>query len=134
MNIDEFILNEVNKPFVWGETDCCSTCDRWVESQIGFSPLKNSQQVFKSEEEAKRLIKRSQNIFKAAYKVMKKANFLVTKNPVMGDVAIIPLSPTIVCLAIHAGDYWFSRNEKGIIGASINGIVLKAWSIKCPQQ
>ena len=131
MTIDEFILNEVNKPFVWGETDCCSTCDKWVEIRTGFSPLKNNGRIFTSEEEARKWIEGSKNIVRAVHEVMQKTDFQTTRNPIQGDIAVIPLSSSLACLAIHAGDYWFSRSEKGIIGASLNGIILKAWSIKC---
>nr|WP_244430511.1 hypothetical protein [Brucella rhizosphaerae] len=62
-------------------------------------------------------------------RAMRLVGFEKSDEPTTGDVGLI-LHHRKMCLAIHAGSFWFSRDESGLIGASLDAI-WKAWRIQC---
>jgi hypothetical protein len=52
-----------------------------------------------------------------------------TEEPQPGDVGLV-LHKQDLCIGIHAGAVWFSRNAGGLIGAPLDA-VWKAWSVPC---
>lgn len=129
--LDEFIKKEIAKPFVWGETDCCTTADRWVKTKTGISPLANYGRLVIDEEHAKSWLD-AESIFSAIKSVMRETPFLMTKSPDKGDIGVIMLTDRIGAMAIHTGKRWFTRNESGLIMTSLDAILLRAWCIECP--
>nr|WP_244444527.1 hypothetical protein [Nitratireductor basaltis] len=65
----------------------------------------------------------------AVNRVMRASGFRKTKEPASGDVGLI-IHDGKLCMAIHTGSIWFSRDENGLIGAPLNS-VWKAWRIEC---
>lgn len=129
---DEFIRSEIEKPFVWGETDCCSTANRWVHKVTGKSPLDIYGRKHSNEEGARKWLSENGGIVTAINNVMKSAEIPETKRPFCGDIGIIIIYENMACMALNTKNSWFTRNESGIIVAPHTVHVLKAWKI-CPE-
>lgn len=125
MLLEEFVKEEIKKPFVWGETDCCATIDRWSGQNL----LKNYGREPRSEKEARDWLIEKGGIVRAVDKVMKKNKVPVTKEPVTGDVGLIQIFGNKICMAIKTKNFWFSRDETGNIFAPLDVTIIKAWKI-----
>lgn len=130
MNIEQFILEEAQKPFEWGDTDCCSTANRWVFTRTGFNCLNEYNRPLLTEKEARDWLD-EENLIKAVKKVMRESPFSLTNKPKQGDIGIVLIDSETIAMAIHTGTNWFTRNEKGMIAASLNTRVFASWSIEC---
>lgn len=123
----DFIRAEAAKPFRWGETDCSATVSRWIQQNIGFSPLAHFGRVHSNEAEARQWLSEPGSIAVAVNRVLRAAGLLKTKEPQAGDVGLVAHDSKL-CMAIHAGNYWFTRDETGLIGTPL-GAVWKAWKV-----
>lgn len=126
MLIEDFIKLEIKKPFIWGETDCCSTTDRWVKNLIGFSHLEKLNRKSSIE------WLNEKGMIKPALKAINKFKKLkITEKPEKGDVALLILG-NFCAFSIKTENFWFTRNESGIIGAPLNSPILRSWT--CQKQ
>ncbi|MRX33227.1 hypothetical protein H5P29_13650 [Aminobacter sp. MDW-2] len=125
--VREFIASEIAKPFEWGKTDCASTADRWVTGVLGASPLRIFGRVHHDEDEAREWLSQPGGIAVAVNRVMRNAGMSKTAAPVIGDIGLI-IHREKLCVAIHAGELWFSRDADGLIGAPLCS-VWKAWKV-----
>jgi hypothetical protein len=116
MTIDEYIISEFGKPFVWGQTDCASRACRWVEIKTGKSP---SQGLDFSK------IKKGFDVIRTAKKQMK--SYKLSENPKEGDVGMI-LIGDLICAAIKTKDHWVAWNESGLMTHK-NPRIVWAWDI-----
>lgn len=130
MHIADFVAAEAQKPFRWGETDCASTADRWINLETGKSPLAQAGLIYRDEYDATALLIERGGFPVIVNRAMKLVGFEKTDAPQTGDVGLI-LHNRKMCLAIHAETFWFSRDESGLIGVPLDAI-WKAWRIKCP--
>lgn len=126
MNVSDFIAAEAAKPFRWGETDCVSTAARWVLIHAGVD-LTPAIGVYSSAEEAERAMSEVGGLHVAVNRVMRKGGFQKTEEPKAGDVGLVVHNGKL-CVAVHGGEFWFSHDETGLIGAPLNS-VWKAWEI-----
>lgn len=129
MHIAEFVAIEAQKPFRWGETDCASTADRWINAHTGKSPLAQAGLVYRDEYDATALLIERGSFPVVVNRALKLVGLEKTEAPQTGDVGLI-LHNRKMCLAIHAEAVWFSRDENGLIGAPLDAI-WKAWRIQC---
>lgn len=129
MNINDFLSSEAQKPFRWGVSDCASTADRWIKIKAGLSPLARAGLIYRDEYDATALLIERGGFPVIVNRAMKLVGFEKTDAPKTGDVGLI-LHNRKMCLAIHAETFWFSRDEAGLIGASLDAI-WKAWRIQC---
>lgn len=129
MDIAEFVAAEAQKPFRWGETDCVSTVDRWIRLRTGLSPLAWVDREYSDAEGAASVLADRGGLAVLVNRAMRSLGFIKTGEPVTGDVGLIIQNGNL-CMAIHAGDCWFSHDEHGFIGAPLS-TVWKAWRIKC---
>lgn len=129
MNIADFIAAEALKPFRWGDTDCISTANRWVLHVTGLSPLGWVGHDYSTEFEAMQILEGRGGLALLVNRSMRAVGIHKTNEPQSGDVGLI-MHHRKLCMAIHAGEFWFSHNQNGLIGAPINS-VWKAWSIQC---
>lgn len=120
--LNQFIQQELQKPFEWSKTDCCSTCNRWVKEATGISPI--SQYKYSTEEEAKKILSKPGGIAVLTNKVMRPW-FKKTKEPKLGDIGLVIWNQKIFP-AIKIKEGWFSRSEEGLILAPD---FWKAWDI-----
>lgn len=130
MDIADYIAAEALKPFRWGETDCASTADRWINLNTGRSPLAQAGLIYRDEFGATALLIELGSFPVVVNRAMRLASFEKTDAPQTGDVGLI-MHKRKLCLAIHAQTFWFSRDEAGLIGAPLDAI-WKAWRIACP--
>lgn len=132
MNVHDYIRSEMEKPFVWGKTDCCKMADRWIEINTGISPLSIYEREYSSEIDAKTWLEDAGNIIIAVSRVMRKTNFKKAQNPIEGDAGVISIFGNMAASAIFDGEIWYCRNEQGLIGIHKDKArVLRAWHI-CP--
>lgn len=129
MHIADFVAAEAQKPFRWGETDCASTADRWIDLRTRKSPLAQAGLVYRDEYDATALLIERGSFPVVVNRAMRLVGFEKTEAPQTGDVGLI-LHNRKMCLAIHAETFWFSRDESGLIGAPLDAI-WKAWRIQC---
>ena len=129
MKINDYLQFEAQKSFKWGETDCISTADRWVNICTGISPLARSGHGYSNETQAVLILKCRGLLPILVNRAMRLSGFDKTSSPVCGDVGLI-IHKQKMCMAIHAGELWFSHDETGLIGAPLDAI-WKAWRIEC---
>lgn len=129
MNIADFIAAEAQKPFRWGFSDCVSTTDRWIKLCTGLSPLAWVGRSYSSEEQAACILEDRGGLAVLVNRAMRGVGIAKTSEPQPGDVGLV-IRDAKLCMAIHAGDYWFSHDASGLIGAPLN-YVWKAWRIEC---
>jgi hypothetical protein len=125
--LQQFISAEMGKSFRWGETDCATTADRWVRSMRGFSPMARFGRQHSGPQDAAQWLSEPGSIAVAVNRVMRAGGFRKTEEPQAGDVGLV-FHAGKLCMAICAGDIWFSRDENGFIGAPL-GSVWKAWKV-----
>lgn len=130
MHIADFVASEALKPFRWGDTDCASTADRWVNLRTGKSPLAEVGLIYHDEFDATAILIEHGSFPVIINRSMRLVSFEKTDDPRSGDVGLI-LHNGKMCLAIHAETFWFSRDENGLIGAPLDAL-WKAWRIECP--
>lgn len=129
MHIADFVAAEAPKPFRWGETDCASTVDRWINLQTGKSPLAQAGLIYRDEFDATAILIERGGFPIIVNRAMRLVGFEKTDAPKVGDVGLI-LQSGRMCLAICTETLWFSRDESGLIGAPLDAI-WKAWRIQC---
>ena len=127
MTVDEYVRGEAAKPFRWGETDCCSTADRWIRHRRGLSPIALFDEWDGTREAALACIAHPYALPARVNRAMRKAGFKRTSEPRPGDIGLV-LFAGRMCVAIHAGTIWFSRHEDGFVGAPIENF-WKAWRV-----
>lgn len=125
--LEAFIAAERERPFVWGETDCASTFDRWLKNVRGYSPVERFIGGYRTQQEAQEIIRRDQNFLFAMLRVAELDGGVETDDPQPGDVGIIVYGKMRACAAIRTATGWFSREEDGIIEAPADVRVIKAW-------
>lgn len=129
MNIADYIAAEAQKPFRWGETDCVSTTDRWIRLCTGLSPLAWVERDYLSADEAERILADRGGLAVLVNRAMRGVGIVKTDDPQAGDVGLV-VHDGKLCMAIHTGDYWFSHDERGLVGKPLDA-VWKAWRIQC---
>lgn len=129
MHIADFVAAEALKSFRWGETDCASTADRWINLNNGRSPLAEAGLIYRDEYEATAILIERGGFPIIVNRAMKLVGFEKTETPQTGDVGLV-LRSGRMCLAIRTETLWFSRDERGLIGAPLDAL-WKAWRIQC---
>lgn len=130
MTIDEFIQSELGKPFIWGETDCCSTANRWFLEHTGVDYLKTSGYDFKTKDEAKQIL--TQSLVKLFDDLCKSNGFKSTFHPQDGDLGLVKIYENgrpSAAVAIRYKGGWFSHAESGCLFFK-NSKVIRSY--KCP--
>ncbi|MBW8639005.1 hypothetical protein K1W69_17545 [Hoeflea sp. WL0058] len=133
MKVADFIRSEMERPFVWGETDCCSTADRWVRIRAGFSPLERYGRTIRSRQDALRWTGAdASRLQSAVLDVMGKTGFAIGQDPQAGDVGLVTVDRMRrLAMAIFDGRIWTSRDPDGFICASAR-YTLCSWRVPWP--
>jgi len=128
IQIINYIAGEAKKPFVWGETDCCSFVNTYVDTFFNISPLDVYGRKHSNEKEARAWLSERGGIVKAVCRVMKSAGFCKTQKPKIGDIGLIRLTDSMVAMALFDGTFWHTRHETGLIGIKAEKTnILRAW-------
>lgn len=122
-----YLAAEARKPFVWGETDCATTADRWAARACGFSPLAIYGRRIDGADAAAMWLTTKGGLAWGLRAVMRAAGFARTRAPAAGDIGLVRHGP-LLCVGIWTGALWFSRSEAGLIGAP-RAAAIAAWSI-----
>lgn len=115
MTLQQFLAAEAARPFVWGDTDCASTADRWVRHCTGRSPLALYGRAHRDAAEAKAWLAEAGGLVAAVPRVMRAAGLRLVDDLTAGDVGLIQAG-SVACVAIWTGQLWFSRHEGGLLG------------------
>lgn len=126
MTLKEFISREASLPGYPGA--CCRMADKWFEERTGFSALRHFGRDFHTEEEVRAWLAEPGSIAVAVNRVMRATGYRKTKTPEAGDVGLAIDGKGRLCMSIHAGDMWLTRDESGLIGLPV-GAIWKAWHI-----
>lgn len=115
--VQEFLADEVKRPFKWGETDCGMMADRWVQSRLGFSPLKKYGRVYDSYESAMDWLTEPGGIVKGALRVCRHAGLRRVKTAREGDLGLFGFSG-LIYMGLCNGPHFMSRHgEKWVIAS-----------------
>lgn len=125
MTIEEFVRREASLPPYPGA--CCRMVDRWFVERCGFSALARFGRDFKTDEDVKCWLAEPGGIAVAVNRVMRAAGFKKTSQPSAGDVGLA-FHGERLCMALHVGTQWLSRDENGLIGLPLAN-VWKAWKV-----
>lgn len=127
MTIEEFIAAEAALPAYPGA--CCRMADKWFAARTGFSALASYGRDFETEDDVQEWLAEPGSIAVAVNRVMRSSGCSKTGTPRKGDVGLV-VHDSKLCMAIHAGDCWVSRDDGGLIGAPLSA-VWKAWRVEC---
>lgn len=117
MDVSTYLETERCRPFVWGETDCATTADRWFKSVHGYSPMTRYGRTVMNEELGRAWMASPGGIVRGVQSVMNAADAKrVAGVPVPGDIGIVVVDNRR-CIAIYDGSVWCSRDEDGFIVA-----------------
>jgi hypothetical protein len=127
VEVTEFIVLEMTKPFRPGDTDCANTADRWFTERRGFSAMAAYGRKVSDADDMSVWLSEPGSIVRGMRQVMEMNGCERTITPVTGDVGIIIVGMR-ACIAIYTPDGWWSRDEDGFITAddSYRNI---AWSV-----
>ncbi len=125
MTVEEFIRAEAELPPYPGA--CCRMVDNWIKHATGFSALSRIGRDFGTDEDVRNWLAEPGGLAVAVNRVMRAGGFDKTRIPSAGDIGLIVHGGRL-CMAIHAGAAWVSRDENGMIGAPV-GAVWKAWKV-----
>ncbi len=123
--LDAYFCQEAGKRFVFGDTDCASTVDRWVRARLGFSPFDRYGRRHHDEAEARAWLAEPGSIAVATNRIMRASGIRKTADPKPGDIGLI-LHEKRLCMAIFTGDLWIARAETGFVAVRS---AWKAWAI-----
>ena len=121
----EFIRLEASLPPYPGS--CCRMIDKWIKMHWGFSALARFGRDFETDEDVERWLAEPGGLAVAVNRVLRTGGFAKTKEPILGDVGLV-VKDRRLCMALHAGGQWVSRDENGMIGTQL-AHVWKAWEV-----
>lgn len=117
MNVTDFIESERARPFLWGETDCASTADRWFKIARGYSAMARYGRLVMNEELGRAWLADFGGLVRGIRNVMKCTDVRTLRGwPVAGDVGVVVVDNK-ACIAVYDGNLWCSRDEDGLIVA-----------------
>ena len=122
---EEFLRREAMLPTSPGS--CCRMVDDWIRHVTGFSALSRFGRDFRTDEDVARWLAEPGGIAVAVNRVMRSVGFPKTTEPRKGDVGLVFHSGRL-CMAIHAGKQWVSRDDSGLIGVPPANL-WKAWRL-----
>lgn len=128
--LDDYLRDEAALPPYPG--GCSRMVDKWIRLQTGFSALANFGRDFSTQEEVDAWLSEPGGIAVAVNRVLRTGGFAKTRAPIKGDVGLVFHAPTgaapRLCMAIHAGIAWVSRDDSGIMAIPLDKL-WKAWRI-----
>ena len=128
IRLDRFIDLYRNRPFVWGENDCCLFAMNCVEEVTG-QDLADPYRGYKNQKEALRLLNRCGGVAGIADAVAEKHNIpeIPPANARRGDVCLFDIGRGDT-LGIRAGEFIYAPGYRGLIEFPISQ-ALRAWRI-----
>lgn len=124
MMLKDFLLTEMEKPFILGMNDCAHFIARWVQLQTGKDPLAPFGGL--PAERALALIKAGQ-LARSVAIGCKFTGLKRTHTPQPGDVGVIRRPHCIQC-ALKGENGWIFFDENGI-GFMKNAALIAAWRV-----
>lgn len=127
MNIDQYIAQEMLKPFEPGQTDCANTADRWFAIRRGFSAMARFGRHVRNADDMTGWLSEPRGLLRGIKDVMAANNVAETRDPQPGDVGIVVVGIR-VCIALYNGETWWSRDHDGFVAADDSHRYI-AWSV-----
>lgn len=126
MDVAEFLSAQSHEPPRPGA--CCRIVDEWILARRGYSALARYGRDYTTDEDVARWLEEPGGMAVAVNRVMRACGIAKTKEPRAGDVGLVVYSG-LLRMAIHSGDAWISRDDKGFVAAPIEAC-WKAWRIE----
>lgn len=112
-----FLDSEALRPFIWGDTDCATTADRWFKIVHGYSPMQLFGRSVMNEELGRAWLAQPGGLLRAIKDVARYARVpMLHSSPSSGDIGVIVVDAR-ACIAIYDGELWRSRDMDGLICA-----------------
>lgn len=134
-SLDDFLAAHMQRPWKWGETDCCCFASEWIEARTGLDPMATFRPHYRSRASALALFERRGGLCAVMSERMAEMGFRPTSEPDHGDVGIVraPVRTNADILtlrevaAIMVSSRWICRSQQGIASAPFE--LVKAWRI-----
>lgn len=130
----DFLMREARIRFRWGESDCASMCDRWVQERAGISPMTAAGYCYRSGIGAAEVFAAHGDIVEACRTAMRIVGFTPVVRPEPGDIGTIHVrhrGRSLACMAIYSAMGWVSHLPSGLavfpIGVRVSGM----WRVPC---
>lgn len=128
MTPHDFMACEMEQPFEWGLTDCCSIVDRWVFLRRGYSPRVRAGMDYTDEASARAWIDACHGgIAGAIIRVMRANCFDQTETPQDGDVGLaLAIRDDVAFAGVLVDGIWIGRDTSGWLASAK---YLRAWRV-----
>jgi len=126
MDVRDFLATEAQAAPRPGA--CCRIVDDWIMAKTGVSALAAYGRDYVTDDDVEAWLSEHGGLAVAVNRVMRMAGYRKTKHPRAGDVGLIVYAGSLR-MAIHSGDAWISRDERGFVAAPLS-TVLKSWRIE----
>ena len=131
----DFLLNEVNQPFVWGTRDCCLFAADAILAYTGVDIADDFRGKYADEDSAFALIQSvtgGTTVAAAAAHCAAKHGLLEHEYPLMaqrGDLVVIANGDTLIAGVVHLnGRHVVSVTEHGVVRLPITKVV-RSWAV-----
>lgn len=129
VSLDDYITDNIAKPWEWGVTDCCTFAADWVFACTGIDPAAELRGTY-DKDTAKRLIAEKGSLYNLVAPHMDR-HFSRTEEPTDGDVGLVwaPVSYEAYgqLSAIKLGQYWVAKAMRGVYAGPFDTVA--AWRI-----
>lgn len=121
-----YLQRELNRPFIWGESDCALFVADWVALETGRDGAAELRGRYESEPDAARLMPRG--LLDVVDQCARSIGLDRTSEPSAGDIAIIRAGDEVVCAIKAPSGAWAARLNYEMIFTSA-GRVVAAWRV-----
>ena len=123
-----YIGRVVDRPWVWGETDCTSWLAGWVAERTGVDVGASLRSRGRSRRSAARIVSDAGGLASLCDGLMREAGCRQTRWPQDGDVGVIRIKigrRLRSMAALRADEKWVIRVQDGILAVPVSALV--AW-------
>lgn len=107
----EFMRRYQDRPFKWGQDDCCLFVADWWQETHGVDPVAHIRGTYDSYESAHAIIDAAGGLLRLIEDLAARAGAKEVSTPSTGSFAVIDPG---VC-AIYVQGFWVSRSEVGLV-------------------
>lgn len=123
----DFIMEYIDRPFVWGADDCSLFVADWWFNRHGIDPAAHLRGTYSDQSGKVALVTAAGGLVRLVDDCARRVGSPRTRHPVEGDIAVV-LIDGVYFSAICAGDMWAIRSESGVIFTA-DAKVVRAWAV-----
>lgn len=122
-----FLLRQVQQPFAWGKSDCCTFAADWIRLRTGRDPAGRLRGLYGDETGARLIAKPSGGLAGLMCGLAVRAGLTRTRHPRIGDVGMVVHEDREPIMAIRVPVGWAARTLDGIYLGELR--CLRAWRV-----